>query len=155
MEEKKTVFTYIGQVFASYGVMVVIFMIFSALIGERTGDYSSLFCLGRDGLTLATLSQLLLLALIITVARILFLSDACIKNMQLFVRNLLFFLTVMIALVLFVILFGWFPVNDLFAWLGFFVCYTISMLISVMIIRLKEKSENRKMQDALDQYRRS
>ena len=48
MEEKKTVFYYVRQAFATYGVIVLVFAIMSIVIGERTKDYAALFCVGTD-----------------------------------------------------------------------------------------------------------
>lgn len=152
MEEKKSIFNYISQTFATYGIMVVIFMIFSLLVGESTAGYSELFILGKDGLSLATLSELLLLAVIITILRNVFLTDLMIKNMSIIARNILFLITVLIVIIIIILVFTWFPADSLMAWIGFIICYLISMGISILIIRLKENTENKRMQSALDKY---
>ena len=152
MKEKKTAFTYISQVFATYGIIVTIFILFSLLIGEGTGSYSPLFQLGKAGLTLRTLRQLLLLSAVITFVQVLFLTDRWIKNMSILRRNMLFFVLVFVAIVGMILLFGWFPVNDLLAWVGFLISFVVSMGISVLISRLKERAENRRMEAALEKY---
>lgn len=153
MEERKTIFDYIGQLFATFGIIVTIFMVFSLVIGEGTGEYSSLFRLGREGLTLPSLLQLLLLSLILTVCQILFLTDKVIKNLSLVLRYVFFFLVIMVAMVIMAAVFAWFPVDDGTAWFGFFISFAISMFISVILTRLEEKTENDKMQKALEEYR--
>ncbi|MBO7335489.1 MAG: hypothetical protein J6U42_00970, partial [Lachnospiraceae bacterium] len=80
MEEKKTVFNYIRQLFATFGIIVTIFIVLSLIISEGTGDYSSLFRLGREALTIPTLLQLLLIAGTITCAQVVFYTDILIKN---------------------------------------------------------------------------
>ena len=47
MEEKKTIFNYIGQAFATFGIIVTLFIAFSLIIGESSGEYSTLFVLGK------------------------------------------------------------------------------------------------------------
>jgi hypothetical protein len=153
MEERKTIFDYMGQLFATYGIIVLIFVVFSAVIGEGAGEYSSLFRLGRGGLTLSSLLQLLLLALTVSLSQILFLTDRIIKNMSIVFRYVLFFLVIMIAMVIMAVLFAWFPVDDIKAWIGFFISFVISMLISILLTRLEEKAENEKMQKALENFR--
>ena len=68
MEEKKSIFDYIRQLFMIYGVMVLMFVIFNLIIGDEAKSVSSLFALGSQGLLSATLLQLLFMALIITAA---------------------------------------------------------------------------------------
>ena len=155
MEEKKTVFSYIGQVFGTYGVIVTIFTLFSLLIGEGTGAYSPLFRLGRAGLTLETLWELLLLAAVITFIQVLFLTDRWIRDMSILLRNVLFFALVLVVIVGMILVFRWFPVNDLLAWAGFLLSFIVSMGVSVLLSRLKERAENRRMAAALEKYRQS
>ena len=154
MEERKSVFAYIGQVFATFGIIVSIFIAFCLLIGESTGRYSTLFELGGKGLTAATLLELLLLSAVITIGQILFLTDRWIKNMSIVCRNVLFFLTVLGSIVAMIVLFGWFPVNDIRAWAGFAVSFVLSMGIGILVSRMKERAENDRMQAALDRYQK-
>ena len=152
MEEKKTVFSYISQVFATYGIIVLIFIIFSVAVGEMAKDYSTLFALGKAGLSTPILCELLLLAGMITLAQIVFLTDRWITNMSMIIRNVLMFLSVMIVMVIMIVAFKWFPLDNMAAWLGFIISYVISIIISSLLTRLREKAENSKMQEALDKY---
>ena len=152
MEEKKTVFYYVRQAFATYGVIVLVFAIMSIVIGERTKDYAALFFMGNAGMSMPILMELLLLAVIITLAQVVFLTDTWIMNMSMIRRNALFFLTVLVVSVIMIIVFQWFPIGDMTAWLGFIVSYALSVLVSVLVTRLRERAENAKMQQALDAY---
>ena len=152
MEKRKTVFTYISQVFATFGIIVTIFILFSFLIGEGTGEYSTLFRLGKAGLGLSALLELLLLAAVITLVRVMFLTDWWIKNMTIVWRNVLFFLSVLAAIVVMILLFDWFPVDDAAAWGGFLISFILGMGLSILISRLREQAENSRMQAALDKY---
>lgn len=153
MEEKKTIFDYISQIFATYGMIVAIFIIFSLVLGNKAMKYSSLFVLGNAGLSAATLGQLLLLAVIISLGQILFLTDRVVKNMSLLLRHIIFFLMVMVVIAGFAVVFRWFPVTDMKAWIGFFLSFGVCTAVSVVISRLKEKAENKKMEAALDKYK--
>lgn len=154
MESKKTIFNYISDVFTMYGVIVFVYILLSLIVGDYVGDFSSLFRLGSAGLSTATLLQLLLLASIIVIAQNIFLADRWIKNMTVVLRNVLFFLTIMVATAVLIVLFDWFPVNNLKAWGGFILSFTISTLISGLLSRLKERAENASLQAALDKYNR-
>lgn len=152
MDEKKTVFDYIIQTMAIFGIIVVIFMVYNYFIGDGAAEHSSLFVLGKAGLSTATLIQLLVLAVILNVTRTLFLSDRWIKNMPIFLRFVLSIATIMIVIIIMVIIFKWFPIDDPMAWIGFALSFIISMIISVWITRLKERMENEKMQEALNRF---
>lgn len=152
MEKRKTIFNYFSDIFTLYGIIVIIYVLLSLIIGDSIGGYSSLFRLGSKGLSIATLLQLLLLACIITIAQNIFLTDRWIKNMPIVLRNILFFLTIFAVMIILIVLFGWFPVNNLKAWIGFFFSYTISMMVSVFISRLEERAENEQLKVALEQY---
>ena len=154
MEEKKSVFAYISQVFATFGVIVAIFIAFCLLIGESTAGYSTLFELGGKGLTVATLLELLLLAALITFGQVLFFTDRWIKNMSIICRNIFFFLSVLGSIVVMIVLFRWFPISDFRAWAGFAVSFALSMGIGILVSRVKERAENARMQAALDQYQK-
>ena len=149
MEDRKTIFSYIGQLFATYGIIVSIFMIFSVTIGDMAKEHSTLFELGKQGLTVATLFQLIVLALIITVAQILFLTDKLIKSMNVIARNVCFFGCIVAAMVVFAICFDWFPINEVRAWVGFGVSFVICTALSITISKLEERTENQKMEQAL------
>ena len=135
MEDRKTVFEYIAQLFATYGIMVVIFIVINHFVGDEARRVSTLFTLGSSGLNI-------------------FLSDILIKNMALIVRNILFFVTVMIAIAVFVILFGWFPVNEAGAWIGFLISFAVCTTVSAVFMRLEERAENKKMQEALNKLKK-
>lgn len=154
MEDKKTIFYYISQVFATYGIILFMFIIFGITIGEGARGYSSLFELGNQGFSIATLLRLFILAILISIAQIAFLTDRWIKNMSLFFRNVLFLGTVIIAIALFAIFFEWFPIYDVKAWIGFALSFIVCTVVSVAISRLEEQAENKKMEQALNRFKR-
>ena len=154
MDDNKNIFDYIKQLFTSFGIVVLLFIVINLIIGNDAGSVSSLFALGAKGLSTATLLQLLFLVLIITVAQNIFLSDLVIKNMALVVRNILFFATIMAAITIFAVVFGWFPLNNIAAWIGFIVSFAACTVISSVLMRLEENAENKKMQDALNRLKK-
>ena len=155
MEEKKTIFNYISQAFATFGIIVLIFIVFGLIVGESARDYSPLFALGKEGISIPTLCELLLLSVMITFAQTVFMTDKWIMNMTIILRYIFMFVTVFVIMVIMIFIFKWFPLTDITSWIGFIVSYAISMFVSVLITRLRERAENSKMQEALDKYNRS
>ena len=154
MEEKKTVFNYISQLFAIYGVVVAIFVAINLIIGNDAGSVSSLFSLGSTGLSTKTLIEIFFLVIIVTIDDNVFHTDLIIKNMSLIVRNILFFAVIMVTSIVFALVFGWFPLDDVGAWIGFIVSFTVCAVFSAILTRLEENAENKKMQDALNRLKK-
>ena len=149
MEDKKTVFNYISQLFAIYGVVVAIFVAINLIIGNEAGNVSTLFGLGSAGLSSKTLIELFVLVVIVTIDDNVFHTDIIIKNMPLIVRNILFFAVILVTITVFAAVFGWFPLNDIGSWIGFIVSFSVCAVFSSFLMRLEEKAENKKMQEAL------
>ena len=61
-------------------------------------------------------------------------------------------MAVFVVMIIMIIVFNWFPTDDITAWIGFIVSYAVSMLFSVIITKIRERTENAKMQEALDKY---
>lgn len=153
MEERKSIFNYIRQWLATFGTVVVIFLVLLVVVGDFAKDQSSLFQFGGAGLALPTLLQLLGLTLVITIAQNVFFTDLLIKNMSLILRNVCFFGVIIVATVSCCVLFKWFPADNVSAWIGFVVSFITCTAISTFITRVKENVENAKMEKALDQFK--
>lgn len=152
MEDRKTVFTYIGETFAAFGIIVFLFILITAGIGKAAEGYSTFFEFGNRAISLHTLLQFLGLAIVSNVCRNVLFDDRWIRSMSLFARNVVFFLIITVTIVIFVILFDWFPINDIKAWIGFIVSFAVSSTIAVVLSRIRERTENDKMNRALEKY---
>ena len=152
MEENKSIFDYISKVFTVFGVVVLIHVIIGSVVGKEASEMSTLFSLGSDGLAMDTIFQLFALSIIVIVLQTVFLTDKLIKNMSIVFRIILMFVSVTCAIVVFVIVYKWFPVNDATAWAGFFISFAICSFAGVVFSRLKETTENKKMEAALKKY---
>ena len=152
MEEKRSFLNMCTGLFSSYGVIVVIFIILDLAVGEEAQGYSTFFEYGNKGFSISTLIQIFALAFIISVLRNVFLSDKLIKSMSIIMRNVLFFLLITVSIIVFVVAFGWFPIDDAMAWLGFIVSFSVCSAIGVVVSRIRETNENEKMQRALEKY---
>lgn len=154
MEQKKTIFDYLGQLFATYGIIVAIFIVIVSILGENAQTISSLFGLGAQGLTVKTLAQLLALTGIITFAQVAFLTDELIETMNIGLRYILFFSTICIAIGAFTVIFAWFPINNIKSWVAFAVSFAACVIIGAITSKAKENAENKKMEQALNKIRK-
>lgn len=154
MKKKDTVFDYLIQIFMIYGVTMVCICTFCVMFGENAREVSTLFALGSQGISVNTMLQFFMLSVIIATLRFLLFTDGLVKNIPLVVRMLLMFGMVIAVIVLFVVWFGWFPVNMWQPWVMFCVCFLVSAIISTVLSYVKEQHENKKMEEALNELKK-
>lgn len=149
MDDRKTFFGYAGQALITYGFSIVALNLFCILVGEYAQDVSTIYSLGKEGLSTATMMQFFVVSICITGLRALFFTDGIIRQMSITLRTVCMLLSIIVLIVLCVAVFGWFPVDMWQAWTGFFITFALCFVGSMSITRLKEKTENRKMEEAL------
>lgn len=155
MEERKMVFDYIGQVFTIFGITVMLLVLLGMLFGEEAQGISSLFNLGKEGISMDTLLQFLVVSAATVLLRWVFFSDALIKRMFTVGRTVGMLISIVGVIVVMTLCFDWFPVNMWEPWVMFFLCFGICFVASVGIMYMKEKMENRKMEEALEKLKRT
>lgn len=152
MNRKNTIFDFFNHVFLIFGITVACLIVFVSLFGEDAKGVSTIFQLGDGGIAIATLLQYFLMSIIITALRVVFFTDTFIKNASIAVRTVAMFVVIIISIAIFAAVFGWFPIHMWEAWLAFFVCFAVCATISIVISSIKEKNDNRKLQDALENF---
>lgn len=149
MEERKTIFHYLGQIFMIYGITLAILNILCMFFGESAKEYSAIFSLGCEGVSIPIMVQFVVLSAIIVILRFLFFTDAVIKNMSVTARTICMILLVLVTISIFIIMFDWFPADKWQPWGMFFVCFAFSFVVSTWLSVSMEKAENKKMEEAL------
>lgn len=149
MEERKTIFTYLGQVFMIFGITIVILNLFCVLFGESAQSYSTMFSLGKEGISIATMMQFFMVSIGTVAIRYLLFTDAVIRNMRLVVRMICMIIAEIMMIVVFVLAFDWFPADSWQPWGMFLLSFACSFVISLTITILKERTENKRMEAAL------
>lgn len=153
MEREKTIFDYLSKILATFGGSILALSIFCLLVGESAKDISSLYALGSEGITISILMQFLAISALIVVWQFLFFTDKIIKNLSQAKRMIAMFAAIALTIIVFVLIFDWFPIKMWKPWVCFFVCYGICGGISTGIVMLRNKLENEKMQDALQRIK--
>jgi len=154
MEERKTIFDYLGQIMTIFGVTMIMLNIICLIVGEKAKEVSDLFLLGGRGLAAITVFQFLLLSVFIILIRFVFFTDTFIKKRSLTFRTIGMLASIIILMCIFVSICNWFPVNMWQPWAYFLLCFGLCFMISILICYLKEKAENKAMQDALEKIKR-
>lgn len=153
MKENNTIFDYLMQVMVVFGFSLLMLNIFCIIFGDDAKGFSSMFALGSQGIPVDTTFQYFVISALIVGMRFLFFTDAIIKDMAIGLRTVCMLGAVLLVIALFVAIFGWFPVNMAKPWIMFSFCFGVSFLGSYIMMRLKEKTENKKLNDALDRLK--
>ena len=153
MEQKKNFWDYSAQVLVIYGFTMIVMNIFCIIVGNEAVGYSSLFALGNKGISAAVAFQFLGESILIVFFKILFFTDVVIKKMRIATRTVGMLVAIIFLIAVFVVVFGWFPVDEWKCWLMFFICFGISFALSLAVTVLKEKTENRQMEKALEEIK--
>lgn len=149
MEEKKTFFDYLAQVVIVFGFSMLVLNIFCLAFGNSAKDFSALFELGNQGISVRIAFQFLCISALITGVRFVFFTDVIIQKMPIWLRTICMLTFIVIIISVFIIIFHWFPVNMWQPWVMFFVCFGLSFLGSYLVVMVKEKAENKRMEEAL------
>ncbi len=149
MDEKKTIFDYLAQVMIIFGFTMLILNIFCLVFGNAAKDISTLFELGDQGIPVGITLQFLCISALITGLRFVFFTDVIIQKMPIWLRTVCMLIFVVIIIAAFIIIFNWFPANMWQPWAMFFVCFGLSFLGSCLVVVVKEKVENKHMEEAL------
>lgn len=152
MIKKNTIFDFLTQVFVIFGVTILWLLVFCGLFGEDGKAVSTIFQLGSEGIALSTVLQFFIMAVLITTLRMLLFTDMVIKNWSIAVRTIVMFALIIVMVAVFAGVFGWFPINMLSAWIAFLVSFAICAVVSFIVSTIKEKSDNKKLQDALERF---
>ena len=153
MEKPKTIFDYAGDVLKIFGLTTALFLLFVRLFGADAQDVSTLFSLGRSGISIAALAQLLLLCALIVVLRFVFFTEKIIRRAGIVLRVAAMAAGTVVLIVIFVTVFGWFPTDMPLAWICFAVSFLLCGSLGALISSCKERLENRKMAEALEKMK--
>ena len=98
--------------------------------------------------------QFLLLAVFSVVVKDVFMTDRWIKNMSVFLRKTLYFFVIVLGVFVMSRLWKWFPADAASAWIVFGAFFAVAMVIMTILTRTKEISENNKLQEALEKFKK-
>lgn len=153
MEKKKSILDYLAQVMIVFGFAMLVMNIFCLAFGDSAKDFSSMFELGNQGIPVKTAFQFLCVSILIIGLRIVFFTDLLIKKMPILIRTICMLALVVIVIATCIVAFHWFPIDMWQPWVMFFVCFGISFIGSYFVMAIKEKTENRIMEEALQRLK--
>lgn len=149
----KKILEILNDIFLTFGIVILVLLVVTVAIGNYAKEMSSLFEFGSSAIAVSTILQILILCAGSNILKHIFYTDFMIKHLTRWSRILILFTTIFILLIFVILRFGWILENNPSGWIYAFFAFVLSFTGSVVSIMLKEKSENKKMNDALKQYK--
>jgi len=153
MEKKKNVFDFVGSVFMIYGITITMLLFILVVIGDVNYGENLMFEMGSRGLTTKVLLQFLFLSFVNISLQYLCFSDRFIKEASNRFRTSLMLLSVLVIMAGFIQLFAWFPSGYLLPWVLYVSFFLLSYFVSILVISMKERLENKQMAEGLNRYK--
>ena len=161
MDNKKNRVSFITGIlkeFSTIFTMIILSISFSGnfifFLDREILNMSTIFTLGSAGLPYTTIAQSALFAIIMAfVSRFLFSEFFAIKISFLW-RYIIFFLITLFTTSIFAIIFNWFPVYNLYAWLYFIAFFLLFFGIAIGFSFLFLRLENKKYNKLLENFKR-
>ena len=153
MEKDKTIFDFLANSFCIYGITMAMLIIFALLFGESAKEISSLFGLGNKGIPLEVMAEFLLTSFLVTSMQYLFFSEKLFRHMSEHKRAVCMLVSILSIIGFAIWGFGWFPIDMWQPWVCFFLSFFISVVVSIGVMSLKTKIENRKLEEGLERMK--
>ena len=143
--------TELARYFGTFFTMAILAISLVGLLLARYApdvqDISTMFASGGFGLSYSVILQIAGFSFILAAFAVLVITERFITIMRFWLRILLLFLSTLITFSIFAVVFKWFPIEDPHAWLGFvlstFICFAISLGLSMLKVKLEGKKYDR------------
>ncbi|MBB2184436.1 hypothetical protein H0486_16265 [Lachnospiraceae bacterium MD1] len=145
---------FLGEVLVVFSVTMLFVSIIGSIWGDEIQNYSTMYLLGRKGISYITLLQFLIVSFLVTLVKSFFTSERFLKNRSTLQRIILMLFSIVLIMVVCIAVFGWFPINSFSGWVGFILsfggCFACGTVIK--IVRLEQ--ENEKYEQLLSDYKK-
>lgn len=153
MIQRNTILDFLMQIMTTWGFTMLVLFLFCTIFGENAYGYSSIFQLGNTGISCSTAMQFLGITVLIVTLRWLLFSTIFFKRSGILFRIIVMLVCVIVLVGIFASAFQWFPVGQVKPWIMFFICFFVCAAGSITISLLRIKSDNKKLQSALEQLK--
>ncbi len=154
MERKFTIFNFLTETLVIFSVSIIFITLCTFFFGEDAQGISSLFQLNSEGLSNKTIMQFLLFAFVMEVLSKFWYSGKFAVKMMVLWRTVFLLLSIVVTVAIFSTLFDWFKIDNYEAWIGFFVVFAFFFGMSILVMVIKTKMENKKVEEGLNKYQK-
>lgn len=133
---------------------MALLIVFALIFGESAKEISSLFLFGNQGIPLAVMAEFLLISFLTTCTEYLFFSEKVFRHMPGNKRAACMLLSTLTITSLAIWRFGWFPPGMWEPWIYFLLSFLVSVAVSIGVMCLKTKVENRRLEEGLERMKK-
>lgn len=153
MNKRSSFFSFAAQSLILFAVTILLLMLLAYFVGDEAKEFSPLYQMGSKGLASVTILQFLLTSTVINAIKEFFFSDRVFKRLMALWRAVFMLFSVLVASVIFIIIFHWFPLNFGLAWISFLICFGGSCIFASIIMIIKTKMEGNRYDELLGKYK--
>lgn len=148
-----SVYKFCTHTFIIFSVTILTISLLALVVGESAKELSTLFALGSKGLAFSTIAQLFGMSLIITILNEFILESKWLEKTMALWRIIIMLTAIVITVICFILMFGWFPIDNVYAWIGFALSFGSGFGISTAVMTIKTKMENQKYERSFLEYK--
>lgn len=111
------------------------------------------FFLGEESMQLKMIIQLLALCIVSAVLQLFAFSDIVFEKMVYTKRMCVFMFPLLVVIIGFAKVFGWFPMENIGAWITFLTLFSLCFVISLVIFEIQFKITGDKYTGVLNEYK--
>lgn len=141
------------RISASFTVFILVLSVIGTLFGEDAKDISMMFSLGGAGVSFQVIVQGLFLICLISLIGLVFEEVSMFKRMLQLYKFIIMLISSALITIAFIVIFRWFPIDNLVAWMGFFISFTSCVAISTLFMIYKTKKEDEEVQKLFHSYK--
>lgn len=154
MERKITVAQFAISTLVAFTVMILFLTLIGPLVGGDAKEISTLFSLGSQGISYATIRQTLVMALYASIVQVVFLSNWIVKKMMLLWRTILVFFFILTGIGALSVWFRWLPLNNTVAWVAYLFSFAGACSLSTLLMVVKTRRESAQVEKKLEEYKK-
>lgn len=141
------------RISASFTVFIILLSVIGTLFGEDAKSISMMFSLGGAGVSFQVIIQGLFLISLISLLGLVFEELRMFKRMLQLYKFIIMLVSSALITIVFIVIFRWFPIDHPAAWLGFFISFTLCVILSTLFMIYKTKKEDEEVQKLFHSYK--
>ena len=106
-----------------------------------------------ESISISMLIQLLIVCIIAAILQMIAFSDICINKLEYTKRLAIFMFTFLIVITAFAVKFGWFPIENIGAWILFIGIFVMCFIISTILFEIHFRKTGDKYTGILNEYK--
>lgn len=142
------------QMLVIFGVTTLMILGMGLLFGEEGKTYSTLFELGGQGISYKVLLQFFLSSIILSAIVKIFHYEKWLTNISFFIRTIIMLICIIAIMIVFIIVFDWFPASSWQGWIGFIISFGVCFGVATASMIVKKKKEDKRYEELLEEYKK-